>query len=65
MQGFEKTVRDRALQSLNYGIARCGGFNTVADLQQFAAGWASAAPEQVMSLARRFGIEIPPGYGTA
>ncbi len=58
MHGFEKMVRDRALQSLNYGIAQCGGFVTVGDLQQFACGWQPAEPEQVASLARRFGIRV-------
>jgi hypothetical protein len=64
MDSFETTVRKRCLQSLNYGVAMCGGFNTVADLQQYACGWRPAAPEQVASLARRFGIRVPPGYET-
>jgi hypothetical protein len=63
-QSFEETVRTRTLQSLNYNVAMCGGFNTVADLQQYACGWRAASPDQVESLARRFQIPAPPGYGT-
>ena len=62
-RSFEETVRARTLQSLNYDVAMCGGFITVADLQQYACGWRPAEPEQVASLARRFGIRVPPGYG--
>ena len=62
---FEQQVRNRALHSLNYETAMCGGFITVADLQQFAAGWSHPAPEQVESLARRFHIPVPQGYGSA
>ena len=63
MHGFEKAVRDRTMHSFNYETARCGGFVTVADLQQWACGWAPASPDQVKSLARRFGIPVPAGYG--
>jgi hypothetical protein len=61
-RSFEETVRARTLQSLNYNIAMCGGFVTVADLQQWACGWRPAEPGQIASLARRFGIRVPPGY---
>ena len=62
---FEETVRRRVLiGALNHATAMCGGFVTVADLQQWACNWRYAEPEQFASLARRFGIRVPPCYET-
>lgn len=64
-RSFEESVRRRVLiGALNHATAMCGGFVTVADLQQWACNWRYAEPEQVASLARRFGIRVPPGYET-
>lgn len=62
-RSFEEQVRRRTLFTLNYATAMCGGFNTVADLQQYACGYRAASPDQIWSLARRFQIPVPPGYG--
>ena len=63
---FEKTVRRRVLVgALNHWVARCGGFNTVGDLQQFSLNYRYAEPWQYGHLARAFKIVIPPGYEKA
>ena len=64
-RSFEEVVRRRVLiGALNHATAMCGGFNTVADLQQWACNWRYAEPWQYANLARRFGIRVPPGYET-
>jgi hypothetical protein len=64
---FEKTVRRRVLiGALNHATAMSAGFIDVMQLQSYAAGAQHLADSsQVLSLARRFGIPIPPGYGAA
>jgi hypothetical protein len=63
---FEQQVMRRALHSLSYGTASCGGFRDVMELQQYASGAQHlASPDQVKRLALRFGIPIPAGYGQA
>jgi hypothetical protein len=60
---FEEIVRRRCLFTLNDYARRAGSFNTVEDLQRYAAGAQHmASPTQVRALANFFKIKVPPGY---
>ena len=59
-QSFEKTVRDRALHSLNHETAVIGRFTDVMQLTQWACGYHAASSEGLRQMALHFGIPSSP-----